>query len=36
MDTDALFVVPVDVDRVELIVGQSKDATAKIPIKLRP
>ena len=33
MDTDALFVIPADVDRLELIVGQSKDATAKIPIQ---
>jgi hypothetical protein len=32
VDTDALFIIPADVERVELIVGRSKDATAKIPI----
>jgi len=35
VDTDALFIIPADVDRVELILGRSKDATAKIPIELR-
>jgi len=35
VDADALFIIPADVERVELIVGQSKDATAKIPIELR-
>jgi hypothetical protein len=32
VDADALFIIPADVERVELIVGQSKGATAKIPI----
>jgi hypothetical protein len=35
VQTDALFTIPADVDRVELIVGRSKDATAKFPIELR-
>jgi hypothetical protein len=35
METDALFTIPTDVDRVELIVGRSKDAAAKFPIELR-
>jgi hypothetical protein len=33
--TDALFIIPADVGRVELIVGRSEDATAKIHIELR-
>jgi len=33
VDTDALFIIPANVDPVELIVGRSKDATAKIPIQ---
>ena len=33
-DIDALFIIPANVNRVELIVGWSKDATAKIPIEI--
>ena len=33
-DIDALFIIPADVDRVELIVGRSNDTTAKIPIQI--
>ena len=32
-DIDTLFIIPADVDRVELIVGRSNDATAKLPIE---
>jgi len=33
VDVDALFTIPADADRVELIVGRSNDATAKIQIR---
>jgi hypothetical protein len=35
-ETDALFIVPAQVHRVEWLVGRSEDATAKIPIELTP
>ncbi len=35
-ETDVLFIIPARVNRVELLVGRSEDATAKIPIELKP
>lgn len=36
IQTDAVFIVPTDVDSVELLVGRPEDATARIPITFEP
>jgi hypothetical protein len=34
--TEALFIVPADARRVELLVGRASDATARIPLEIQP